>query len=51
VRGGEPNPELKQAPEDTPSSQPNTLPVAQQIEPEPAVAPEIDEQQNLITRG
>ena len=51
VRGDEPNPELKQAPEDTPSSQPNTLPVAQQIEPEPAVAPEIDEQQNLITRG
>lgn len=51
VRGGEPNPELKQAPEETPSSQPNTLPVAQQIEPEPAVAPEIDEQQNLITRG
>lgn len=50
-RGGEANPELKQAPEDTPSSQPNTLPVAQQIEPEPTVAPEIDEQQNLITRG
>jgi type IV secretory pathway TraG/TraD family ATPase VirD4 len=51
VRGGEPNPELKQAPEETPSSQPNTLPMAQQIEPEPTVAPEIDEQQNLITRG
>lgn len=51
VRGGEPNPELKQAPEETPSSQPNTLPVAQQIEPEPVVAPEIDEEQNLITRG
>lgn len=51
VRGNEANPELKQAPEDTPSSQPNTLPVTQQIEPEPTVAPEIDEQQNLITRG
>ncbi len=51
IHSGEPNPELKQAPEDTPSSQPNTLPVAQQIEPEPTVAPEIDEQQNLITRG
>jgi type IV secretory pathway TraG/TraD family ATPase VirD4 len=51
VRGGEPNPELKQAPEETPSSQPNTLPVAQQIEQEPVIAPEIDEQQNLITRG
>ena len=50
-RGGEANPELKQVPEETPSSQPNTLPMAQQIEPEPTVAPEIDEQQNLITRG
>jgi type IV secretory pathway TraG/TraD family ATPase VirD4 len=50
-RGGDANPELKQAPEEAPSSQPNTLPVAQQIEPEPTVAPEIDEQQNLITRG
>jgi hypothetical protein len=51
VRSDEPNTELKQVPEDTPSSQPNTLPVLQQIEPEPAVAPNADEQQNLITRG
>jgi hypothetical protein len=51
VRSDEPNTELKQVPEDTPSSQPNTLPVVQQIEPEPAVAPDADEQQNLITRG
>src|SRR5271165_2753469 len=29
VRGSEPNTELKQVPEDTPSSQPNTLPVVQ----------------------
>ena len=50
-RGGEPNPELKQAPEDTPPSQPHMLPVAHQIEPEPAVAPNSDDQQNLILRG
>jgi type IV secretory pathway TraG/TraD family ATPase VirD4 len=47
----EPNDELRQVPEDAPASQPNTIPVVQQIEPEPAVAPDIDEQQNLITRG
>jgi hypothetical protein len=51
VRSGEPNTELKQVPEDTPTSQPNALPVVQQIEPEPTVAPDADEQQNLITRG
>ena len=51
VQSSEPNTELKQVPEDTPTSQPNTLPVVQQIEPEPAVAPDADEQQNLITRG
>jgi type IV secretory pathway TraG/TraD family ATPase VirD4 len=51
VRSDEPNTELKQVPEDTPSSQPNTLPVVQQIELEPAVAPDADDQQNLITRG
>ena len=50
-RGGESNPELIQTPEDTPSWQPSTLPVAQQIEPEQAIAPETDEVQNLITRG
>ncbi|HVJ09452.1 MAG TPA: type IV secretion system DNA-binding domain-containing protein [Acidisarcina sp.] len=51
VNDAEPNTELKQVPEDTPTSQPNTLPVAQQIEPEPAIAPDADDQQNLITRG
>jgi type IV secretory pathway TraG/TraD family ATPase VirD4 len=51
VAGDEPNTELKQAPEDAPTSQPNTLPVVQQIEPEPAVAPETDEVQDLIMRG
>jgi hypothetical protein len=51
VQDSEPNTELKQVPEDTPTSQPNTLPVVQQIEPEPTVAPDADEQQNLITRG
>jgi type IV secretory pathway TraG/TraD family ATPase VirD4 len=51
VRSDEPNTELKQVPEDTPTSQPNTLPVVQQIEPEPTVAPDADDQQNLITRG
>lgn len=47
----EPNDELKQVPEDSPSSQPNTLPVVHQIEPEPAIAPDADDQQNLIMRG
>jgi hypothetical protein len=47
----EPNTELKKVPEDTPTSQPNTLPVVQQIEPEPVAAPDADVQQNLITRG
>jgi type IV secretory pathway TraG/TraD family ATPase VirD4 len=51
VRSDEPNTELKQVPEDTPTSQPNTLPVVQQIEPEPTVAPDTDDQQNLILRG
>ncbi|MGA3131364.1 MAG: type IV secretion system DNA-binding domain-containing protein [Terracidiphilus sp.] len=51
VRGAEPNPELKQTPEDSPLSQPNTLPVVEQIEPEPTVAPDTDDQQNLILRG
>jgi type IV secretory pathway TraG/TraD family ATPase VirD4 len=51
VRGDEPNTELKQAPEESPPSQPNTLPVVQQIEPEPVVAPDEDDQQNLILRG
>ncbi len=51
VRGGEPSTELKQAPEASASSQPNTLPVAQQIEPEPTVAPDNEDQQNLILRG
>jgi type IV secretory pathway TraG/TraD family ATPase VirD4 len=51
VNDAEPNTELKQVPEDTPTSQPNTLPVAQQIEPEPAIVPDADDQQNLITRG
>jgi len=51
VHGAEPNSELKQAPGDSPSSQPNTLPIVQQIEPEPTVAPDTDDQQNLILRG
>ncbi len=51
VHGSEPNTELKQVPGDTPSSQPNTLPVVQQIEPEPTVTPDADDQQNLILRG
>jgi type IV secretory pathway TraG/TraD family ATPase VirD4 len=51
VHSAESNTELKQAPEDSPSSQPNTLPVVQQIEPEPTVAPDADDQQNLILRG
>jgi hypothetical protein len=51
VHGSEPNTELKQVPEDTPSSQPNALPVVQQIEPEPTVALDVDDQQNLILRG
>jgi type IV secretory pathway TraG/TraD family ATPase VirD4 len=51
VHSSEPNTELKQVPEDTPSSQPNVLPVVQQIEPEPTVAPDADDQQNLILRG
>jgi hypothetical protein len=50
VHGSEPNTELKQVPKDTPSSQPNALPVVQQIEPEPTVAPDADDQ-NLILRG
>jgi type IV secretory pathway TraG/TraD family ATPase VirD4 len=45
------NTELKQAPDDSPSSQPNTLPVVQQIALEPSAAPETDEVQNLIMRG
>ncbi len=51
VNDAESNAELKQVPEDSPASQPNTLPVAQQIEPEPAIVPDADDQQNLITRG
>jgi len=51
VRGAEPNPELKQAPEDSPSAQPNTMPVVQQIEPEPTIAPDTEDRQNLILRG
>ncbi len=51
VHGGEPNTELKQVPENSPSSQPNALPVVQQIEPELTVAPDADDQQNLILRG
>jgi len=51
VQGAEPNPELKQAPEDAPASQPNNLPIVQQIEPEPSIEPDIDEQQSLIFRG
>jgi hypothetical protein len=51
VRGAEPNPELKQAPENSPSAQPNTMPVVQQIEPEPTIAPDTEDQQNLILRG
>jgi type IV secretory pathway TraG/TraD family ATPase VirD4 len=51
VQGAEPNPELKQVPEDAPASQPNNLPIVQQIEPEPAIEPDIDEQQSLIFRG
>lgn len=50
VRGGEPNPELKQVPETSASSQPNTLPAVQQIEPESTIAPDTPEQ-NLILRG
>ncbi len=51
VRGDEPNTELKQVPEESSSSQPNSLPVVQQVEPEPVVAPDEDGQQNLILRG
>lgn len=51
VHGAEPNPELKQVPEDAPASQPNNLPIVQQIEPEPAIEPDIDAQQSLIFRG
>jgi len=51
VQGAEPNPELKQVPEDVPSSQPNNLPIVQQIEPGPAIEPDIDAQQSLIFRG
>jgi len=51
VTDADPNTELKQVPEDSPASQPNTLPVVQQIEPEPAIVPDADDQQNLITRG
>jgi hypothetical protein len=51
VHGSESNTELKQVPEESPSSQPNMLPVVQQIEPEPTVAPDVDDQQNLILRG
>jgi hypothetical protein len=51
VHGAESNPELKQVPEDAPASQPNNLPIVQQIEPEPAIEPDIDEQQSLIFRG
>lgn len=51
VRGGDPNTELKQVPETSASSQPHTLPVVQQIEPGPTVAPDTDDQQNLILRG
>ena len=51
VNDAEPNTELKQVPEDTPTSQPNTLPVVQQIEPEPTITPDTDDQQNLILRG
>lgn len=51
MRNDEPNTGLKQAPEDSPASQPNTLPVAQQIEPEPTAAPDADDQQSLILRG
>jgi type IV secretory pathway TraG/TraD family ATPase VirD4 len=51
VQGAEPNPELKQAPEDAPASQPNNLPIVQQIEPGAAIEPDIDEQQSLIFRG
>ena len=51
INDAEPNTELKQVPEDTPASQPNALPVAQQIEPEPTVTPDADDQQNLILRG
>jgi hypothetical protein len=40
VQGAEPNPELKQVPEDAPASQPNNLPVVQQIEPQPAIEPD-----------
>jgi type IV secretory pathway TraG/TraD family ATPase VirD4 len=50
VRGGEPNPELKQVPETSTSSQPDTLPAVQQIEPESTVAHDTDDQ-NLILRG
>ncbi len=51
VDDAEPNTELKQVPEDSPASQPNTLPVVQQIDPEPTVTPDMDDQQNLILRG
>jgi hypothetical protein len=51
VRGGEPNTELKKVPETSASSQPNTLPVVQQIGPEPTVAPDTDDHENLILRG
>jgi len=51
LRSDKPNTELKQVPEESPSSQPNTQPVVQLVEPEPAVAPDADDQQNLILRG
>jgi hypothetical protein len=51
VMGGEPDAALKQAPEATPSAQPNTLPFVQQIEPEPVITPEMNEPQNIIMRG
>jgi type IV secretory pathway TraG/TraD family ATPase VirD4 len=43
--------ELRQAPEASVSAQPDGIAAIEQIEPEPAIAPDADDTQNLILRG
>ena len=54
MRDGEGEPsatELKQVPEASAPGQSDELPTAHQVEPEAAIIPDTDEQQNLILRG
>ena len=52
MRAAEASPaELRQAPEASAPAQTDGIATVEQIEPEPAIAPDADDTQNLILRG